>query len=138
MLDNLNISLDGVSTEFPRLKPGAVKCQISDAELKLNKRGDGYNLFVAFETAEPAESTAGDSINPGYKLQSYMPTSSENPDFDPLPKIARLFEAALGKATAINAEEVAKLLGKEIVVNVKLTESDEYGLQNEVKSVRAV
>lgn len=142
---NLNIGLGDVDTSMPRLASGKHLMGIKKAEVGPNKAGTGHNLLVSFATKEPAESTAGDVLNPGFQVRKYYPlqqSDKENaPDFRR--DIAVLIDAAYNVDDANNRptlsqETIAGLVGREVVVTVKVTQSDEYGEQNEVGMISAV
>jgi|SRR6056300_576034 len=143
MLDT-QIDLNETDTSMPRLIDGKYLCSIDKAEVVASKSVEGNkNLMVIYKLAEDAESTIGSSISPGYQLRRYyaLQPSEKNPDWDFKTDIARLIDAAFGTSQGgrpeFNADTIAGLHGRQVIVTTKLVEG-EMGLQNEVKSVLAV
>lgn len=142
---DLNIELKGIDTSMPRLEAGEYLCSIKEVKMEENKAKTGHNMVVQFATMEDAQSTTGDTLAPGWTLSKYYPLQqSENekaPDFRR--DICRLVDAAFkieddSDRPDLNEETLLQLVGQEVVVKVALRESDEYGIQNEIKSIRAV
>lgn len=140
---DLNTDLSGVSTDMPRLADGDYPCGIKSTEIAENKAGTGHNMCVIFKTTEEGFDQNGEPLNAGMEVRKYYPLQqSENPNAPDFRRdICVLIDAALGTdqntRPALTEELIASLVGEEVTVGVKLRESEEYGLQNEVKYVRA-
>lgn len=142
---DLNIDIKNVDTSMPRLLAGQYLCKITEASVAANKAGTGHNLMVIFSTLEEGESNQGKVLAPGQQFRKYYPLQqSENenaPDFRR--DLTTLFDAAFkvsdpADRPAITVDNIAALNGEEVVVSVNLKEDPEYGLQNEVRGVKAV
>lgn len=136
-----NIDLNDVDTSRPVLIDGKYPCTIKEVSVKPNKAQTGHNLVVIFSLLEAGDSTAGTTIGAGYQLRRYMPLQqSENPDApDFKVDIARLLDAAFQTTQEdrppLSDETIAALHGREVLVSVKVTESEEYGTGNDVRGV---
>jgi hypothetical protein len=142
-LANLNIDTNDVDTSMPCILDKKVGATITEATIEQNKRGNGFNLVVKFSTSTVAEGSAG-PINPGYPLRKYYPLQqSENPKAPDFRRdIALLIDAVFqpespASRPPLNTETVNDMIGKEVILKLKIEESDEYGAQNSVTGVIA-
>ena len=138
-----NIDLTNVDTEMPVLCDGTYNFEIKEFEVAENKKKTGHNLCVKFALMTPGDSVKarerGESndISPGFQVRKYYPlqqSDNENaPDFRR--DLAVLQEAALGAKGELNNETLEQLRGKQVAIKVKVTDSDVYGLGNDVVRV---
>ena len=138
-----NIDLSNVDTEMPVLCDGTYNFEIKEFEVAENKKKTGHNLCVKFALTTPGDSVKarerGESndISPGFQVRKYYPlqqSDNENaPDFRR--DLAVLQEAALGAKGELNNETLEQLRGKQVAIKVKVTDSDVYGLGNDVVRV---
>lgn len=133
----LNVSLDDVDTGRPVVAPGVYAMKIGNVEVVDNKAGTGRNLIVDFELIQPAQSTKDAVINPGFRIRNYYPLqpSEKNPESDLWKQqLARLQDAVMGTSIgnrgAFNPYDFRE---KQVLVDVSVETSDEYGDQNRVK-----
>ncbi len=142
----LDIPTQEVDTAMPRLIDGDYPCRVDKQEIVPSKQGEGkHNLLVIFKTTVPAESQKGDSVNAGYPVRKYYPLQqSENPDAPDFRRdLCLLLDAAYNVEDPANRPNItndtlAGLMGKEVLVKVKLVDDEEYGWSNEVRGVNAI
>lgn len=136
---NLGIDLNEVDTSRPVLKAGVYSMKVNRVEVSENSAGTGRNLVVDFALTAPGESVKGEQINPGFSVRNYYPLqpSEKNPDSDFWKQnLARLQDAVLGTSQGnrppLNPGELRE---KQILVNIDIEESEEYGKQNRIKKL---
>lgn len=142
---DLNIDVKDVSTAMPRLAENEYICSIKSATVEENKAKTGNNLVVVFATTEEAEDQNGEPLGAGIQVRKYYPlqqSSNERaPDFRRdltiLVDAAFNIDEAHNRPTITN-ETLAQLVGEEVSVRVRLRESDQYGLQNEIARISAI
>lgn len=139
ILDNLDIDVANVDTSRPCLPKGLYPFEIKDVQILPSKAKPGNrNLRVDFSLSDPAEALSGVMINPGYVVSKYYPLQqSDNPkapDFKV--DIAKLLEAALGEKQPLSAQAARELIGRKVILSLKVTNSEEYGASNEVSAVK--
>lgn len=141
---NLNIDLKDTDTSMPVLAAGNYLCSIKEASPVPNKAETGHNLLVIFSTQEENETNTGGVANAGYQFRKYYPLqASENPSYDFKRDLAKLYDAAFNPESdadrpEITLETIASLVECDVIVGVKITDNEQYGPQNEVRSVKAV
>jgi hypothetical protein len=142
---SFEINMTEVNTDMPRLPKGEYLFGIKEATVAPNKEQTGHNLMVIFELRQPATSHTGDPINAGYPVRKYYPlqqSQKENaPDFRR--DIAILLDAAYGVKNPadrpkLNTETIAGLAQRNVVLVLNLKDDENYGLQNEIRSVKPV
>jgi hypothetical protein len=141
MLD-LNIDLTDVSTTMPVLSSGLYNMVISDMEVQENKKKTGNNLVVTFKTTtaetsvQAMEKGEADDLKPGYPVKKWYPlqqSDNENaPDFRR--DLAALQEAAVGSKGLFDMDQIR---GKAVAVKIGVSDSEQYGLSNDVNRVTA-
>lgn len=134
---NLNVDLNNVDTGRPVLPAGMYAMKVDNVEVVENKAGTGRNLIVDFALTQPAESTKGHPVHAGFRVRSYYPlqASEKNPDSDLWKQqLARLQDvitgSSLGNRGPFNPYEFRE---KEILVDLVVENTDEFGDQNRVK-----
>lgn len=145
MSDNMNGPLDlgtnpqEVDTQAPVLVEGTYKMAIAKAEVidAPPEKEQSHNLRVQFQTQEAAKSTNGQDIQPGYPVtRTYPLTTSWERD------IARLVDAALhttkGTRPPTWAAAFQQLPGRQLLVRLTVRDSEQYGLQNDVRGYDAI
>lgn len=142
----LNINLQTTDTTRPILADGIVEAVIDSVEVAPGKKDPSkYNLAVKFITSGDAMSTKGDTIGANYPLRRYYQLQqSDNPDApDFRVDLAKLFDAAFDirkpqdRPVIDSAESFDLLVGRPVLLRVSSEESDQYGVQNVVKTVLA-
>jgi hypothetical protein len=147
MQDPLSFEIDmtETSTDMPRFPKGEYLFAIKEAKIEPNKAQTGHNLLVIFASREATKSHTGDPISPGYTVRKYYPlqqSDNENaPDFKR--DIAILLDAAFGVKNPadrpkLNTETISALVQRPVVLALSLKDSDDFGLQNEIRSVKPV
>lgn len=149
--DPLDFSIDteDVSTKMPLLPKSEYLLSVKEAQAvqgkDFNPAEPKYNLMVIFTLAEPATSTTGDTVNPGYQLRRYYPLQQSPkegaPDFRR--DIVALIDAAFkikepSDRPKITPDTFHRMIGQQVIGVVKITESEQYGEQNELSSVKAL
>ena len=136
---NLNVQLSGVDTSMPRLASGNYPLRIVKHEVVESKKVAGNNnLLMHFETTQPAESTRGDVIQPGYKLRRYYPLQQSETEGAPAFErdLAVLIDAAYGTDASnrpnLSDETVLGMYGKEVLGSVKVEKDEAYGESNSI------
>lgn len=88
--------LSGVPTAYPLLPTGAFPVKVQKIELEDQKPPrTGKNLVIAFALTEPAVSTEGQPLQPGYVITDRI-SLTQTEKYDPLPRLAQFREACLG------------------------------------------
>ncbi len=111
-------------------------------EVKRNKRNDGDNLLIVFETVnESPDSTGEKVIGPGFPIMKYYGLQqSENPkapDFKA--DLARLQDAVEGTTQGNRpAFNPYNYTGTIVLVRLKISQSDEYGDSNDITKIEAM
>lgn len=143
---NLNIDLTKVDTSMPRLSAGEYLCVIESAAItQKNDDPTKHNLLVTYKTLEEGSDQNGKPMQPGVTVRNWYPLQqSDHPNApDYLRDITSLFMAAFGvddqsECPGLTNENISALAGQEVIVNIKLQDSDQYGLQNRVGFVKKV
>jgi len=142
---NLNVQLADVDTSMPRLASGDQAIRIDSLEVVESKKTPGnFNLMTIFSTTEPAASTRGDVINPGYKLRRYYPLQQSEtegaPDFKR--DLAVLIDAAMGTNQSdrpeLNDETARLLIGRVVSARIKVSEDEVYGESNDIGMLKYI
>ena len=139
---NLNIDLSNVDTTMPVLSSGLYNLTIKNFEVAENKKKTGQNLVATFATTTQETSVQamekgemGD-LKPGFTIRKWYPLQqSDNPDAPDFTRdLAILQEAALGVKKNLDLNE---LLDKLVAAKVKVSDSEEYGLGNDIGRISA-
>lgn len=140
---DLNIDLNGVDTSAPCLVAGEYAFHIGDIKVEPKKdEPTKRNLVVKFVLAQPANSSAGHSISPGFPISKYYPLQqSENPKAPDFKRdLSILLDAvfATNESTRpkLNGETLAEMLGRTVVAVVSVTNSEAYGAQNNIVRIK--
>lgn len=142
---SFEIEMNEVSTDMPRFKKGEYLFGIKEGSVIPNKEQTGHNLLVIFESRNPEVSHTGDTINPGYTVRKYYPLQQSPKEGAPDYRrdIAILLDAAFNVKTPaerpkLNTETIAGLAQRNVVLSLSLKDDDQYGLQNEIRSIKSV
>jgi hypothetical protein len=87
--------LSNIDTEFPVLAAGDVMCEVAKIEVAANSKQTGNNLVIQLKTLEPAESTKGEVVNPGYPITQWI-SLVQTEKYDPRNNLATFQDAVLG------------------------------------------
>lgn len=135
---SINLELAGCKTATPIIAKGHM-VRVRLKNLSQTTTDKGPQLVFEFQTTEPAPSTDGTEIRPGFpifeRIALYAKEGAKNPTWF-LEKIARRVDALLGTGDegnnkgkaprpALNAETVAQMIGQECVL--KMTTSEYEG-----------
>ena len=139
-LDSIDIDLTGVNIERPLLGKQTKLCVIG--EVKLEKpEGRGRSLVIPLTLEEPATSTTGATINPGFVVIDRIlidPTGGLTSAMI-AERLARLQCAAQGTKTPVGKFDAAALPGKRVLVtfDVRPDKNDPEALYQDVKRYSA-
>lgn len=138
----LGIDLSGVDTSRPCLPEGARVLAIGEVKLEPNKKQNGRNLVVTFETMEDSPDVTGEKlISAGFKITKYYPMQqSDNPKApDYRADLARLQDAVEGTKQGERPPfNPFNYTGKAVLAKIKITSSEEYGNQNEISKLEVL
>jgi hypothetical protein len=129
------VDLTTVETGIPVLKAGVYKVRFADFIVKPNKAGDGDNLNIKLTIEESTTDEAGKPVAIGFPVFDTV-ALKRTEKYTPDRKLAEIQEAALGaKKVGFETED---LIGKEVVIQLTMEESDQYGKQNRIKRYMAL
>lgn len=134
----LDTDVSSIDTSYPRIVAGLYELSISAAEKIRNKAETGDNLKVEFKTTQPATSTTGEPVPPGFTMSRYIGlTVTEKYSEDMIGKtiasLMKCFGVTGSPRTIIDTPAV--LIGKIGPCKVSIKkETTEFPEGNEVKS----
>ncbi len=127
--DLQNADLSDTRTGFAVLSQGLKTLRVEGIKTEVSKKGAPL-LKIEAVTTQPDQDIDGKAVEPGHKIFtqiSLKPTEK----YDPKKALAEFMESVLGTKNGTFAP-IDQYLGLEFVAQVKVTQSDEYGTQNQI------
>jgi hypothetical protein len=140
-LDSLNITLQGKDFERALLPDGQHPMQVTNAQVKPNKKGDNYNLVVESTIVNPTPSAnkEGVTLEPGkVKLTTYdniyQTEGQKEAGVEPEQALAQIIDAVFGTTAEdrpnLTADTLSQMIGRQFFGQVITENSDVYGKQS--------